>query len=47
MIGSNKDTINKVLTHDFELNDNIQNFYDWFSGDINDIIVQCITKEGE
>lgn len=21
--------------------------YDWFSGDINDIIVQCITKEGE
>lgn len=20
--------------------------YDWFSGDINDIIVQCITKEG-
>lgn len=21
--------------------------YDWFSGNINDIIVQCITKEGE
>lgn len=21
--------------------------YDWFSKDINDIIVQCITKEGE
>lgn len=21
--------------------------FDWFSGDINDIIVQCITKEGE
>lgn len=21
--------------------------YDWFSGDINDILVQCITKEGE
>lgn len=20
--------------------------YDWFSGDINDIIIQCITKEG-
>ena len=30
-----KVTIKKVLTHD------------WFSGDINDIIVQCITKEGE
>jgi hypothetical protein len=46
-MASEKIKIKKVLTHDGQYDTTIHFIpYDWFSGDINDIIVQCITKEG-
>lgn len=38
MAGGNKVTINKVLTHNFELKDNIQNFDDILQGLYDEII---------